>query len=127
MYCGRSPDGRAAESSAKERRASVSEGAAAEETSAIGRRSFLLAIFLCARWQITVSHLLGDFLGVGSLWFIRRAEQALQSWPSFRQGHWIQVPVSVSEEFAVPAGGFLGPSSHSSHIRHLSLEDRLLF
>ena len=59
MCCGRKPDGRAAESGAKESRASctrVSEGAAvARETRAFGR-SLLLAMFagdgLASHWRL---------------------------------------------------------------------------
>ena len=88
MCCERKPDGPATESGVKERRASwteVSEGAVAREAGEIGR-SFPSGCVLCSRRRTTVSHPLGDFLGVRIWRFVEQGGAGLGELVLFPQG-----------------------------------------
>ena len=73
----------------------------ARETSAVGK-SFLMAMSAVLRWRMTVSHLFGDFFGVGSRWFIEQGGTGFGGLAFFRQGRGPIIPWLDGLLFCLP-------------------------
>ena len=77
MCCGRSHDGPAAESQREEKNVLLDQG----EEDWSNWEELSSGFVFCSRWRVTVSHLLGNFFGVRSRWFIEQGGNVLGKLP----------------------------------------------